>query len=108
MSLMQQIITIIAVILGTVITRFLPFYIFSPNKPTPRFVKYLGAILPPAIFSLLVVYSLRNIDITTYNYGFPELISILVIILLHLFKKNMLLSIAGGTICYMLCIQFIF
>ena len=107
MTLFQQIITI-ALVLGTMITRFLPFYIFSPNKPTPSFVRYLGKALPAAVFGLLVVYSFKDVNVLKYSFGLPELIATVVIIGLHLVKKSMLLSIAGGTIVYMLLVQFVF
>lgn len=108
MSLTEQIITILMVITGTMITRFLPFIIFPAGKPTPKYIQYLGKVLPAAVFGLLVVYCLRNINIFTGSHGLPELISIIIVISLHLWKRQMLLSIAGGTICYMLLVQFIF
>ncbi len=108
MTLSEQIITIALCVLGTMATRFLPFIIFSSNKPTPKYIQYLGKALPAAIFGMLVVYCLKNVSIFTGSHGLPELIAIVVTVLLHLWKKQMLLSIAGGTICYMLLIQFIF
>lgn len=108
MSLTEQIITISMCILGTVLTRFLPFVIFSSKKPTPEFIQYLGEMLPGAIFSMLVIYCLRNITPLRYSYGFPELISIIVISVVHLWKRQMLLSIATGTVSYMLLVQFVF
>ncbi|KPH76577.1 branched-chain amino acid transporter AzlD [Oceanobacillus caeni] len=100
-------ITIGTVVLGTVITRFLPFIIFSADKPTPSYIQFLGNALPPAVFGLLVIYSLRDISFSSGSHGIPELISIGLIIIVHYWKKNMFLSIASGTICYMLIIQFI-
>ncbi len=108
MTLTQQIITISICALGTILTRFLPFIIFRTDKPTPKYIKYLGKALPPAIFGMLVVYCLKNVSILNYSHGLPELIAILIVIALHLWKRNMLLSIVVGTICYMLLIQFIF
>lgn len=108
MTLTQQAITILMVVLGTLITRFLPFIVFPAGKPTPKYIQYLGKVLPSAVFGLLVVYCLRNTDIIGGSHGFPEFISIVFIIFLHLWKRNMLLSIAGGTICYMLLVQFVF
>lgn len=105
MTLTQQIITIGMVVLGTVITRFLPFAIFRPNRPTPPFIVYLGKVLPSAVFALLVVYSLRHTDITIGTHGIPECISLCVVIVIHLWKRQMLLSIAGGTLCYMILVQ---
>lgn len=108
MTLLQQIITIAMVVLGTAITRFLPFIIFPADKLVPKYVQYLGKVLPSAVFGLLVIYCLRNVSIFTGSHGLPELISILLVIGLHLWKRQMLLSIAGGTICYMLLVQLVF
>ena len=108
MTLTQQLITIVMAILGTMLTRFLPFLIFPPGKPTPKYVQYLGCVLPSAVFGLLIIYCLKNINVFTGSHAIPELISIALVVLLHLWKKQMLLSIAGGTICYMLLVQLVF
>ena len=108
MSVTEQIITIAAVVLGTMLTRFLPFLLFPAGKPTPRYVQYLGKALPGAVFGLLVVYCLKNVGLLSGSHGLPELIAILVVAGLHLWKRQMLLSIAGGTICYMLLVQLVF
>lgn len=108
MTFTQQIITIAMIVLGTMITRFLPFLIFSSEKPTPKYIQYLGKFLPSAVFGLLIVYCLKNVSLFTGNHGGPEAISILLVIALHLWKRQMLISIAGGTICYMLLVQFVF
>ena len=108
MSVTEQIITIAAVVLGTMLTRFLPFLLFPAGKPTPRYVQYLGKALPGAVFGLLVVYCLKNVSLLSGSHGLPELIAILVVAGLHLWKRQMLLSIAGGTICYMLQVQLVF
>ena len=108
MSLTQQIITIAMVVLGTMITRFLPFLVFPSGKPTPKYIQYLGKVLPAAVFGLLIIYCLKNVSIFTGSHAIPELLSIAVVVVLHLWKRQMLLSIAGGTICYMLLVQFIF
>lgn len=108
MTLSQQIITIGMVVLGTVLTRALPFLLFPAGKPTPRYVQYLGKVLPAAVFGLLVVYCLKNISLFTGNRGIPEMISITLVVALHLWKRQMLWSIAGGTVCYMLLVQFVF
>lgn len=104
----QQIITIAAVVLGTMATRFLPFIIFPGDKPAPRFVQYLGKVLPAAALGLLVVYSFKSVSFTSFPYGLPEIVASVVVIALHLWKKQMLLSIAGGTVVYMLLMQFVF
>ena len=108
MTLTEQIITIAMCVLGTMATRFLPFLIFSEKRPTPRYVQYLGRALPAAIFGMLVVYCLRNVDLTARGHGLPELIAIALTVALHLWKRQMLLSIAGGTVCYMLLMQMVF
>lgn len=108
MPLTQQIITIALCGLATMLTRFLPFILFPAGKQTPRYVQYLGRVLPGAIFGMLVVYCLRNVSILTGTHGIPELIAIVVVVALHLWKKQMLLSIAGGTVVYMLLVQFVF
>lgn len=108
MTLTQQIIIILMVVISTMITRFLPFLVFPADKPTPKYIQYLGAYLPAAVFGLLVIYCLKNVSIFTGSHAIPEMISILVVVVLHLWKRQMLVSIAGGTICYMLLVQFIF
>ena len=96
MTIPEQIITIVICVLGTMLTRFLPFLVFSSKKPTP------------AVFGMLVVYSLKNVSLFSGTHGIPELIAIGVTAGLHLWKKQMLLSIAGGTIVYMLLVQLVF
>lgn len=108
MTITQQIIMIAAVVLGTMITRFIPFIVFPSGKPTPKYIQYLGKALPGAVFGLLVIYCLRNIKIFTGTHGIPEAVAIVVTAGLHLWKRQMLLSIAGGTIIYMLLVQFVF
>ena len=108
MTMTQQIITVAMVVLGTAVTRFLPFLIFPAGKPTPKYVQYLGKVLPAAVFGLLVVYSLKDVSILTGSHGIPELLAVLAVVLLHLWKRQMLLSIAGGTILYMILVQMVF
>lgn len=108
MTLEQRIITIVVIVLGTMSTRFLPFLLFPADKPTPAYVRYLGKVLPPAVFGLLVVYGLKDVSLLTGSHGLPEAIAIAVVAGLHLWKRQMLLSIAAGTVCYMLLVQFVF
>lgn len=108
MTITQQIITIALCVLGTVITRSLPFLIFTADKPVPKYIRYLGNALPAAIFGMLVVYCLKDVSVLSYSYGLPELIAVLITILLHLWKRQMLLSITGGTLCYMVFVQAVF
>lgn len=108
MTVAQRIITITLCVLGTMATRFLPFLVFSGDKPAPKYIQYLGKALPAAIFGMLMVYCLKNVSILTGSHGIPELIAIAVVVSLHLWKRQMLLSIAVGTVCYMLLVQFVF
>lgn len=105
MTLTQQIITIAMVVLGTMLTRFLPFWLFPAGRPTPKYVQYLGKVLPSAVFGMLVIYCLKDVSLFSGHHGIPEFLAILVVVLLHLWRKQMLLSIAGGTIFYMILIQ---
>ena len=108
MTLTQQIITAAMVVIGTVITRFLPFIIFPDGKKTPDYIKYLGVVLPLAVFGLLIVYCLRDVSILHGTHGIPELISIALTVGIHLWRRKMILSIAAGTVCYMLLVHFVF
>ena len=108
MTFTQQMITIGMVVLGTMLTRFVPFIVFPAGKDTPEYIQYLGKVLPSAVFGLLVVYCLKNVSLFAGSHGIPELIGIAVVVGLHLWKRQMLLSIAGGTVCYMLLVQFVF
>lgn len=108
MTLTQRLVTIALCALATMLTRFLPFLLFSSRRPTPKYVQYLGKALPPAIFGMLVIYCLKNVSIVSGSHGLPELIAIAVTVGLHLWKRQTLLSIAGGTIAYMLLIQLVF
>ena len=108
MTVSQQIATVVLCALATMLTRFLPFLLFSGKRPTPKYITYLGRALPAAIFAMLVAYCLRNVSLLTGSHGLPELIAIALTVALHLWKRQMLLSIAGGTVCYMLLIQLVF
>ena len=108
MTVTEQIITIAICALGTMATRFLPFLIFRDNRPTPKYIQYLGKALPAAIFGMLVVYCLKDVNLLTASHGIPELIGIVTVVLLHLWKRQMILSIAAGTVVYMLLVQFVF
>ena len=90
----------------TILIRFLPFWIF--RKGTPKPILYLGQVLPYAIMGMLVVYCLKGISFTTGSHGIPEILSVLLVVLLHKWKHNTLLSIPAGTICYMVLVQMIF
>ena len=104
----QTLITVLAVALGCMITRFAPFLIFPDSKEPPESVTWLGRVLPAAMMGLLVVYSLKGVSLTSAPHGIPEFLAILVIVLLHRWKLNTLLSIAAGTAVYMLLVQTVF
>ncbi len=104
---LHSVLMIIIVAVVTVILRFTPFLIFR-NRQTPKFVAYLGKVLPYAIMGMLVVYCLKGVNILKFPYGLPELIACLLVALAHLWKRNTLFSILIGTVSYMLMIQFIF
>ncbi|MBQ9167094.1 MAG: branched-chain amino acid transporter permease [Oscillospiraceae bacterium] len=92
----------------TVLLRFLPFWIFGSNRKTPAIITYLGKVLPYAIMGMLVVFCLKNVSLAEAPHGIPELIACALVVVLHVWKRNTLLSIVGGTICYMLLVQLVF
>ena len=105
--------TMVALTIGvsaavTIALRFLPFIIFSGKKETPKVITYLGKYLPYAVMAMLVVYCLKSVNILAAPFGIPELIGVLAVVLLHVWRRNTLISIAGGTVLYMLLIQFVF
>lgn len=104
MTTLQKIFTIFAVIAGTMLTRFLPFILFPEGKKPPKYISWLGTVLPYGVLGFLVVYSLKDAPFSPFH-GLPELIAIVFIVLLHKWRKNTLLSIAGGTILYMYLVQ---
>lgn len=97
----------VGALLGTMVTRFLPFLIFPEGKEPPEFIQYLGKVLPYAVIGLLVIYCLKDVP-GSGTYGIPEFLAIAFIVLLHRWKKSILLSIGGGTVFYMLLVQFVF
>ncbi len=100
---------LVAVIaLVTLFLRALPFVVFSGKRRTPAFITYLSDVLPYAIMGMLVVYCLRGVDFLTAPHGLPELIACVTVVGLHLWKKNTLLSIAAGTVVYMVLVQMVF
>ena len=92
----------------TALLRFAPFLIFRKGGKTPALVTYLGKVLPCAIMGMLVVYCLKDVSLTSAPFGLPELIGIAVVALFHIWKRNSLLSIGVGTVCYMLLVQLVF
>ncbi len=108
MTQLQMIITIAMCVLGTMLTRFLPFIVFPSGKPVPKYVGYLGKALPGAALGLLVIYCFKDVNVLAGAHGLPELISLVVIAALHLWRRNMLLSIGAGTAVYILLVNFVF
>ncbi len=104
----DSILVIAVMALVTILLRFLPFWIFGENRKTPEFITYLGGVLPFAIMGMLVVYCLKDINFMSSPFGIPEIIGCVVVTLLHIWKRNTLLSIGVGTLCYMLLVQFVF
>ena len=104
----QALLIALAVTAGAMLTRFLPFLLFPDNRPVPKIVSYLGRTLPAAMMGLLVVYCLRNVQFTGGTCGLPEISSIVLTVLLHLKFRKMLVSIAAGTVCYMVLVQKVF
>lgn len=92
----------------TLLIRFLPFLVFHSGRETPRYILYLGQVLPYAIIGMLVVYCLKNIKILASPYGLPELLALGLVMVLHLWKRNTLVSIGTGTVFYMFLIQKVF
>lgn len=105
---MHDILLVVVITLVTMATRFLPFLIFGENRKTPAIITYLGKVLPFAIMGMLVVYCMKNVDFLARPFGAPELICCGIVAALHVWKRNSLLSIGAGTVCYMLLVQLVF
>ena len=100
--------TILVAALVTAATRFLPFLIFGNGKKTPDIIVYLGKVLPYAIMGMLVIYCLKNVSFLQSPFGIPELLGCAAVAILHVWKRNTLLSIGAGTVLYMLLVQLVF
>ena len=103
-----MVMTVAIVVAATLLTRFSAFLIFPPGKKVPEFVQYLGKALPAAVMGMLVVYTFKDTIVLSYPYGIPELIALLVTVGMHLWKRNMFMSIGAGTVVYMILIQAVF
>lgn len=104
----QVLVTVLVAALVTAFLRFAPFLIFGAGKQPPAIITYLGKVLPFAIMGMLVVYCLKDVSLTAAPFGIPEAIGCLIVALLHIWKRNSLLSIGIGTVCYMLLVQLVF
>lgn len=105
---LQLCITIAIIAFATLLTRALPSLLFPAGKETPAVVRYLGAVLPFAVIAMLVVYCFKNVSLFSGSHGLPELIASVFVIAVHKWRHNLLLSIAGGTVLYMILVQIIF
>lgn len=101
----QTLITILMIAAATILTRFLPFWIFPEKRQVPRTVLFLGKALPPAMMGLLIVYCLKSVNFTAAPFAIPEIIALAAIYFLHKWKHNSLLSIGGGTLIYVLILN---
>ena len=108
MNNLHSILIIAVTAIVTAALRFIPFLIFGENRKTPPIVAYLGQVLPYAIMGMLVVYCLKDVNLAAAPFGIPEFIGCGLVALLHIWKRNTLLSIGAGTVCYMLLVQFVF
>lgn len=108
MSNTQLLLTVLVIAAVTAALRFIPFFVFSSGKKTPDVILYLGKVLPYSIMAMLVVYCLKGVNLLSFPFGLPELIGVLIVVLLYIWKRNTLISIAGGTVCYMLLVQLVF
>ncbi|QUH19567.1 branched-chain amino acid transporter permease [Alkaliphilus sp. B6464] len=103
--------TLIAILVIGIVTfaiRIAPFILFGKDKATPKYIEYIGNYLPPAVIAMLIIYCLRNVNISAFPFGIPEVIGVITVAILHIWKRNNLISIIGGTAIYMIAIQFIF
>ena len=105
---MHDILLVVVAVLVTMATRFLPFLIFGENRKTPPIIEYLGKVLPFAIMGMLVVYCLRGTTFAQIGNWLPQAISVALVVGLHIWKGNTLLSIIAGTACYMVLVQVVF
>ena len=105
---MHDILLVVVAALVTMATRFLPFLVFGENRKTPPLVIYLGQVLPFAIMGMLVIYCMKDVSVLSAPFGIPEALGCAVVALLHLWKRNSLLSIGVGTVFYMLLVQLVF
>lgn len=108
MSALQIFGIIVAMTLGTQLTRWIPFWLFPESREPPTIVEYLGKVLPSATMGLLLVYCLKDVTWFSGNHGLPQILAIATVTLLHQWKRNTLLSIAGGTAMYMFLLQVVF
>ena len=108
MSNVHSILLVVVISVVTMVLRFLPLWVFGNGQQTPKLVQYLGKVLPYAIMGMLVIFCLKGVSLCSAPYGLPELISCVIVVLLHIWKRNTAISIVGGTVVYMMLVQVIF
>ena len=108
MNIEHSILIVVVAAVVTLFTRALPFAVFGGKKEVPSLIQYLGKALPCAIMAILVIYCLKDIQLFAGNHGLPQFLAVLLVVVLHLWKKNTLLSIGLGTVFYMFLIQVVF
>lgn len=108
MSDIQLLVTILVAALATLLTRALPFVVFPEHKKTPAAISYLGSVLPYALIAMLVVYCFKQVNLLSAPHGMPELLASAYVVFVHRRKHNLILSIGGGTLLYMVLVQFVF
>ena len=107
-SVEVSLLIIALVSITTFATRVIPFLVFPKGKEIPKTIQYLGKVLTPAVIGMLVVYCLKGTNVLQSPYGIPELVSVTVVAVLHIWKRNNLISIGVGTVLYMFLVQVIF
>lgn len=105
---LRSLLIILVVAAVTFLTRLIPFVVFPKGKEIPKVIQYLGRVLPPAVIGMLVIYCFKSVHITAFPFGLPELIAGAVVVALHVWKRNNLLSIGVGTVLYMVLVQAVF
>ena len=108
MSNIHSVLIVAVCALVTMGLRFLPFLVFRGDRPTPAYIVYLGKVLPYAIMGMLVVFCLKGVSLTVAPHGLPEFIACVLTAVLHVWKRSTLISIIGGTVCYMILVQMVF
>ncbi len=107
-SFWRSVVIILLVALTTFATRAIPFILFPEGKKVPKSVEYLGKVLPPAVIGMLVVYCFKSVNPLSAPFGIPELIAGATVVILHVWRRNNLLSIGVGTVLYMILVQTVF
>ncbi len=107
-STMHSIILIAVMAAITALLRFLPFLIFNEKRPVPKYINWLGEVLPYAVIGMLVIYCMKGVSFTSGSHGIPEILGCVITAALYIWKRNSLISIGGGTVAYMLLVQLVF